>query len=150
MRGSGRGLAALLGALLVAGGAGAQTRAPLQVLAAAPLAEALRAISAFEGCGREPRAELYLADSAALVALVLRGERADVLAAAGREAFARLEEAGLAGEPRRFATRDGVEYWIAPLRGAREPATARAFVDAVSSRRGREALRARGFAADAE
>jgi ABC-type molybdate transport system substrate-binding protein len=146
----GRGFAALLGALLAAGAVGAETRTPLQVLAAAPLTEAFRAINVFDWCGSEPRAELYLAESAAVLALALRGERADVLAAAGPEGFAPLVAAGVSLEPRRFATQDGVEYWIAPLRGAREPATAQAFVDAVLSRRGQQALRARGFAPAAE
>jgi ABC-type Fe3+ transport system substrate-binding protein len=115
------------------------------VLAAAPLTEAFRAINVFDWCGSEPRAELYWADSAAVLALALRGERADVVAAAGPEALAPLVEAGLALPPRRFATQGGVEYWIAPLRGAREPATAQAFVDAVLSRRGQAVLRAQGF-----
>ena len=137
-------------ALLAAGAARAETRVPLQVLAAAPLAEAFRAINVFDWCGSEPRAELYWADSAAVVALARRRERADVVAAAGSEALAPLVEAGIALPPRRFATQGGVEYWIAPLRDAREPATAQAFVDAVLSRRGQAALRARGFQPAAE
>src|SRR5512134_3061909 len=104
-------------------------RTPLQVLAAEPLAEAFREINVFDWCGNEPRAELYWADSATVVALALRGERADVVAASGPAALEPLAAAGRALPPRRFATRDGVEYWIAPLRGAREPETARAFVD---------------------
>lgn len=150
MRGprAGRSGALLAAALLAAAGAAARDEirvAPLQVLAAAPLAEPLRAINVFDWCGRAPRAELYWADSTTVLALALRGERADVVVAGGREGLAPLVEAGLVAAPRRIAVRDGVEYWIAPMRAAREPATAQAFVDAVLSRRGRAVLRARGF-----
>ena len=124
-------------------------RAPLQVLAAAALADALRAIDALD-CGREPRAELYVADSATVVALALRGERADVVAAGGPAPLAALVDAGLIAPPRRFAARDGVAFWIAPLRAARDPEAAQAFVDAVGSPRGRALLARRGFAPVAE
>lgn len=143
-------LVAGLCALLAAGAVRAETRVPLQVLAAAPLGEAFRAINVFDWCGSEPRAELYWADSATVLALALRGERADVVAAAGPDALAPLVEAGLVAPPRRLAARDGVDYWIAPLRGAREPATAQAFVDAVLSRRGQAVLRAQGFRPEIE
>lgn len=151
----GRGAAALVGALGTLLGAGAaaaggELRAPLQVLAPAPLGAALREISVFDWCGRDPRAELYLSDPATVLALALRGERADVVAAAGPAALEPLVAAGRALPPRRFAARGGVEYWIAPLRDAREPARAQAFVDAVLSPRGQAALRGRGFAATAE
>jgi ABC-type molybdate transport system substrate-binding protein len=123
-----------------------EMRAPLQVLADAALGGALREIDALGWCGKEPRAELYLAGSPTLLALALRGERADVVVAGGRDALAPLVAAGLAAAPRRFATHEGVDYWIAPLRAARSPEGARAFVDAVLSRPGREALERRGFA----
>jgi hypothetical protein len=119
-------------------------RAPLQVLAAAPLGDALRAVDQLGTCGNGVRAELYLADAATVVALALRGERADVVAAAG-DAGA-LVAAGLVAAPRPFATRDGVAYWIAPLRAARDPAVAGAFVDAMFSPEGRALLAQHGFA----
>jgi ABC-type molybdate transport system substrate-binding protein len=138
-------LVALAVALPAAAGAG-ETRVPLQVLAAAPLGDALREINVFDWCGNEPRAEIYFTDSATVVALALRGERADVVVAAGPDALAPLLDAGLAFAPRRVASERGVDYWIAPLRGARTPARARDFVDAVLSPRGQEALRRHGFA----
>lgn len=153
MRRAGRVIAALAALLLLAGAERAdagETRVPLQVLAPAALAEALREINVFDWCGNEPRAELYFADSATVVALALRGEAADVVVAAGPDALGPLVAAGLALPPRRFAGRGGDEYWIAALRAARTPATAQAFVDAVLSARGQAVLRARGFASGAE
>jgi len=150
-RRAGAALALFAGLLAVgAAGAGEAMRAPLQVLAAAPLADAFREINVLDWCGKEPRAELYLADSATIVALALRGERADVVAAAGAAPLEPLVAAGRLLPPQRFAVRGGVEYWIAPLRDARDPATAQAFVEAVRSPRGQEALRRRVFAAGGE
>jgi len=151
LRACGAALAGLLLAAVVAPPrTPAQTlRAPLQVLAAAPLADALREIDALD-CAREPRAELYVADSATVVALALRGERADVVAAGGPAPLGPLVEAGLVEAPRRFATRDGDAFWIAPLRAARDPAAAQALVDAVASPRGRAVLVRRGFAPASE
>ncbi|MEB2344223.1 MAG: hypothetical protein OZ948_05740 [Deltaproteobacteria bacterium] len=144
MRPARRALALLAALLPLAAGAG-ETRVPLQVLAPAPIGGALRAIDAFDWCGNEPRAELYLADPATVVALALRGERADVVVAAGPEALAPLVAAGLALAPQRFSSQDGVDYWIAPLRAARTPGAAQEFVDAVLSARGQAVLRRSGF-----
>jgi hypothetical protein len=114
------------------------------VLAATPLGDALRAIDQRGACGNGVRAELYLSDPATVVALALRGERADVVAAAGDAAP--LVAAGLVEAPRSLATREGVAYWIAPLRGARDPVLARTFVDAVVAPEGRAILATHGFA----
>lgn len=141
---------ALLAALFPLAAPAGETRVPLQVLAPASLGDALRVINVFDWCGNEPRAEIYLTDPATIVALALRGEPADVVVAAGPEALAPLVDAGLALAPQRFASQGGVDYWIAPLRAARTPATAQAFVDAVLSSRARVVLRRHGFETGAE
>jgi molybdate transport system substrate-binding protein len=102
------GLAALLGAALaLAAGTGArageEARGPLRVFAAASLTEAFRTINTFDWCGREPRAELYLAGSSTLVAQIEQGAPADVIATADAVTMQRLVDAGRVEAPRRFA-----------------------------------------------
>jgi ABC-type molybdate transport system substrate-binding protein len=137
-------LVALVPSLARVAGAG-ETRVPLQVLADAALADPLREINVLDWCGKEPRAEIYFSAPATVLALAQRGERADVVVAGGSDPLAPLLAAGLALPARRFATQDGVGYWIAPLRAARDPALAQAFVDAVLSPRGQRLLLRRGF-----
>jgi molybdate transport system substrate-binding protein len=99
-------LAAGLGVALAgaaAAGEGEAGAEPLRVFAAASLTEAFREINTFDWCGREPRAELYLAGSSTLVTQIEQGAPADVIATADRPTIQRLLDARRIDEPHRFA-----------------------------------------------